>query len=1056
MSVRGFLNRAEVCALTLCTCIAVVGASAEDRRTPFIVLQPEAFAGPGALADAWADYDADGDLDLAVTYVSGEVRLYRNERGVFVNVGADIGLPVKGDPARGVSWGDFDGDGYPDLYVGTAATPAGTRNFLYRNQSGRRFVEVAQELGAAAPGVSSRQSSWIDYDADGDLDLFVAHRAGNNFLLRNDRGRFIDVADQLGLSDVRRTVGACWFDMDRDGDLDLFLANQEGDKDALYRNDGRTFVDVAPELGMDRPHRRLAEGGVGCAVGDYDNDGDLDLFVATYGTSLLYRNEGHGRFTEQAVKMGLALEGHNVGASWGDFDNDGRLDLYVAGYVEGEGGTRADGQLFRNDGVTFGRVPLDLVGSGNHGVQWADFDGDGDLDLALTDSSKEGGRALLLRNELPERDRKRSLQVGVLDARGRYTRAGAEVRILGRGDKLLATRIVPTGDGYDSQSVTPVHFGLATAEPVTIEVSFMSTQGVRKQYVRGVNPLAWTGRAVVVREGTASESRSSRAAVRTPQPAPESTLSLERRIDALFDEYVKSGSPGVAVAVYRNAKPVYLKGIGLANLESGAPLGPRTPFHVASVSKQFTAFSIALLEEDGRLTARDDVRKYLPDVPDFGKRIELRHLIHHTSGLRDQWDLFELAGRNLQDFLTQGQIRSMVSRQTALNFAPGEQYLYSNTGYTLLADVVNAASGLTLRRFAEERIFGPLGMRDTFFNDEVSQVVPGRAESYRRGKDGSWRRALLSYDTVGATSLVSTVEDLSRWAANFYETRLGTTALMRRLSEPAATNDGASVRYGYGLIRLRIAGHEAVMHTGSDAGFRSFFAVFPAERLSIVALSNASLDVDASAEAIAELILNGKNGRTPPPAQMRGKPLMAQLRATAGHYIGPWGQMIEIGVSPAGNLLWQSGPGRSQELRYIGDSDWDTGSTTYGYYRIREARRGAATQVEEVSVLDEQHPAIYRRIEPVRPTQSDLWSIAGDYRCPELDTTYRLAVEEGHLVARSMWSPHAVAFEPTEPDRFASARGAIRLRRDAAGHPIGFELSWDRVRGLNFYRLTAP
>ena len=261
------------------------------------------------------------------------------------------------------------------------------------------------------------------------------------------------------------------------------------------------FVDVAPALGMHQPERTLAEGGVGCTVGDYDNDGWLDVFVATYGPTLLYRNLGGGKFREVAEESGLRHDLHAVGASWGDVDNDGDLDLFVAAYVDGEESwSRA--HLFRNEDGKF----IDVLGEGSpllaadHGVQWADYDRDGDLDLSLTDTFPDDGRHRLLRNELPVAQGRRSLQVRVLDREGRATRNGAEVRLYDGDGKLLGTRIVPTGDGYGSQSDVPVHFGLGGGATVDVKVTFLTRTGRNEKRIKGVDPREWAGKVLVVKE----------------------------------------------------------------------------------------------------------------------------------------------------------------------------------------------------------------------------------------------------------------------------------------------------------------------------------------------------------------------------------------------------------------------------------------------------------------------------------------------------------------------------------------------------------------------------
>jgi hypothetical protein len=469
----------------------------DDGRQAFTPVQPGLFAAPGSLSNAWGDFDNDGDLDLLVSLKRGELRLYRNDDGTFVSVGKDYRLPRSGDEIRGVSWGDYDGDGDLDFIAGSSVSPIRSRSYVYRNDGGE-FVEVANEIGLSTPGRSARQSNWVDFDNDGDLDLHAADRAGRNGLYRNDGGVFTPLGAASGALDERRTVGACWFDFDEDGDLDVFLANQSGDSDALLRNDGSVFVDVAPALGMDQTMRLQSEGGVGCAVGDYDNDGDFDLYVATYGANLLYRNDGSGKFAEVAGAMQVAGPEHAVGASWGDFDNDGDLDLAVTGYEGPAGARKTVVRLYRNDGERFTNIVSenDPIQTGDHGVEWVDFDGDGDLDLSLTNDNDDDGGHYLFRNELPVEARGRSLRAEILDAEGRFAEPGAEVRILNTTGEIMASRLVSTGGGYDAQSAGPVHFGLKDASPVTIEVIFLTAEGRKTQRLDNIDSAGWAGKAI--------------------------------------------------------------------------------------------------------------------------------------------------------------------------------------------------------------------------------------------------------------------------------------------------------------------------------------------------------------------------------------------------------------------------------------------------------------------------------------------------------------------------------------------------------------------------------
>lgn len=495
------------CSLISVTALAQTHGAPEPTSTkplPFTSIQPESFGIAGSLSNAWGDFDNDGDLDLAVSLKSGELRLYRNDDGVFVTIGAAMGLPTGGRELRGLSWGDYDGDGWLDLMGG--ATSPKELSYVFHNEGGRSFRDVAAQVGLTVPGRSARQTSWVDYDNDGDLDLYATDRIGENRLFRNDNGVFTQVFTGQGPTDARPTVGACWFDFDRDGDLDLFLANQSGATDALWRNDGASFTDVAPQLGMDSSGRTKEEGGVGCAVGDYDNDGNLDLFVPNYGRNTLYHNKGDGSFTNVAHELGVDFENHAVGAAWGDYDNDGFLDLSIMSYEGAVGQQVPSNTLLHNEGgkrfvnVLRHDSPLN---AGDHSTQWVDYDRDGALDLSITDGYGPQGGHFLFRNDLPKKDARRSLSVLVLDSKGHFTRGGAEVRLRDARGRIIATRQVGTGDGYNTQSAIPVTFGLRTMAQVTVEVSFMSKSGPKVQKVEKVNIARYTGKSLIVKEDAA-------------------------------------------------------------------------------------------------------------------------------------------------------------------------------------------------------------------------------------------------------------------------------------------------------------------------------------------------------------------------------------------------------------------------------------------------------------------------------------------------------------------------------------------------------------------------
>ena len=382
------------------------------------------------------------------------------------------------------------------------------------------------------------------------------------------------------------------------------------------------------------------------------------------------------------------------------------------------------------------------------------------------------------------------------------------------------------------------------------------------------------------------------AAVPLPQGIPPTADSLSAGVDRLFERWHRPDSPGAAVLVLRDGEVVHAKGYGMADLEQGVPIRTTSVFDIASVSKQFGAMAVALLEAEGRLSPDDEVREHIPELPDFGHPITIRHLVHHTSGIRDWPGTLGIAGWDYQDVISFAQILRMAFDQQELNFVPGAEYSYSNTEYNLLAEIVARVSGIPFREFCQERIFGPLGMTHTHAQDDHTEIVPDRAHSYRPTAGGDYHLVWNSLTALGSSSIFTTVEDLAKWVGNFENPVVGGPAVIRRMEERGVLNGGDTIAYAWGQSLGRYRGLETWSHTGSWAGYRSTLVRFPKQGFAVVILGNtADMNPTALANGIADLYLADRfteaaPAPAPPPQAPAAtwQPSAAELEEYLGEY----------------------------------------------------------------------------------------------------------------------------------------------------------------------------
>ena len=537
---------------------------------------------------------------------------------------------------------------------------------------------------------------------------------------------------------------------------------------------------------------------------------------------------------------------------------------------------------------------------------------------------------------------------------------------------------------------------------------------------------------------------------------------LEPRIDAIFSEYSKPGSPGCAFALYQRGRVLYAKGYGLASIEHDVAIDPRkTVFDIGSTSKQFTAASILLLAQDGKLALDDSVRKYVPELPAYFDKVTLDHLLRHTGGVRDYIGLLMLGGINIEDHTTAADALRAIARQQALDFEPGSEHSYSNSGYFLLSLVVRKASGKSLREFAQERIFTPLGMLRTRILDDHTQLIPHRATSYEPGPDGTWVFSTSAWEQTGDGQVQTTVMDMARWDANFHEPKVGGSALIEQLQQVGSLNDGKPITYARGLIIDEYRGLRAVSHGGSWMGFRADLLRFPAPGIAAAALCNVgSSQPWAMLHAVADLVLadqlQAAAKAVPEPANAdatsaaTGKAPLFEPDQYTGTYYGPDQALLRRIEHRDGKLWYARAGGQDSELAYEGGDRFrmldvpvpavlQFGHDENGQRRMTLESGGELTAMHEVA--------------PFAPDADALATYAGEYESVELDTRWRLVVDGTQLLLH----PHrgdALPLSPAFADAFTGS-GLLRFQRNDAGDITGFEVNIGRARGIGFRRLVA-
>jgi CubicO group peptidase (beta-lactamase class C family) len=514
------------------------------------------------------------------------------------------------------------------------------------------------------------------------------------------------------------------------------------------------------------------------------------------------------------------------------------------------------------------------------------------------------------------------------------------------------------------------------------------------------------------------------------------------KIDQVFADYAKPDSPGCSLAVYRNGALAYAHGYGMASLELGVPITPQTVFDIGSTSKQFTALSILLLQQQGKLSVEDDVRKFLPEIPDYAKRITLHHLMTHTSGMRDYAGLFDLAGVPEQNLTNDQDALDLIVRQKALNFAPGEEWDYSNTGFFLLSQVVKRVTGKTLRDFDQENIFTPLGMSSTQIFNNHTQIIPHRATGYRYDEEKkSFGVEMSNFEQTGDGSVQTSVEDLLRWDENFYTAKLGGADLIQRMQVVGKLNNGKEHGYAAGLMISTYRGQPTVRHGGAWAGYRAELLRFPKQHTSVAVLCNVAQSAPSlRADHVADIVL--ADVLAPTPAGAEKKPAAQSVSSDIlQRYVG----------------LYKNDKDTYQRIEL---KDGKLTLANYGIELIPQSPTVFRTNFTEGTIsfsgkqmvfgLFEDKPETFNLIQTSAP--KDLSTFAGDYYSPELDSTWQLRVADGQLTMHVKHSDNpATTLRPVTENTFTLESGSLRFETQS-GVPKRAFLTVDRIRNIEFSR----
>jgi CubicO group peptidase (beta-lactamase class C family) len=526
-----------------------------------------------------------------------------------------------------------------------------------------------------------------------------------------------------------------------------------------------------------------------------------------------------------------------------------------------------------------------------------------------------------------------------------------------------------------------------------------------------------------------------------------------KKIDSLFKQWDKKGSPGNAVAIVRNDSVIYSKGYGMANLEHGIPITSKTIFEMGSVSKQFTAYAIFLLAKQGKLNLSDDIRKYLPWMPDFEKKITISNLLYHTSGIRDYDYLLNIAGTTPFDVITREHLIKVLSKQRALNFDPGQQYMYCNSGYFLLGEIVRAVTGKSLRKFTDSAVFKPLGMNNTHFHDDYTELVTNRAYPYTQPD----KMGIVNSSVVGAKGLLTNTDDMSKWVINFLNSDSKDHPIIEQMKLSGKLNNGKETGIGSGLETMDFRGVKEYFHPGNHNGYYNLVTTIPEKKMAFIIFSNCGdHDIFGEVDQMAGLFIKDPQPqKTEKTVKLRGDSIITDT-LSAKKLLGPY--VVNDGDHAVFKLknrkFYYANYGKDFLLLRTARDSFYFPLQPVGIkfaFKIKNAHDITVSQT-----WPEGYSRIMRKQDPFNDlTQKQLMAYTGRYYCPELDCSYHIILKEHKLVltnAKYRDSPLTV-YSKSRLLNDLDWMKSLDFTWDKKGKITGFEVNYDLVQDLRFEKV---